>query len=1164
MKVKKIELVGFKSFADRTEVHLGQGVTCVVGPNGCGKSNISDAIRWVFGERSAKLLRGTRMEDVIFNGTEFRKLMGFAEVSLVIDNEDEKLPLQYAEVVLTRRLYRSGQSEYFLNRTPCRLRDILDLILDTGMGSNSYCMIEQGRVDSVINADPQERRFLIEEAAGISKYKVKREEALRKLERTEQNLLRIRDIVSEVQRNIQYAEKQARRAERYKVQFESLKKLEITQAFLDLSELAGQKRVEEIKKEELARSLAKLEAELREISIREEDGKRSLEEILENETGQASQSFELRSELHSVQQKREFNEERLRTSRDRQFEIEKEQELLKGQGVELERGLEAKFGERRGSEEERRTVTEALQKEEERFETTEKEVVERKTEQEDLKTALFETASQLTQVTNEANRLKAFLETTEQQHWKGGETRARLLTEKEALETKHLSYQGERDGIRPDLSQIRNEIESVGKEATEKRLKLQEFLSRMKLLEELEETREETERKLLASFRGTRLQGRLVQSLREVLQIKVGYEAAVEAVLGAFAQGVVAEDVDTARGLLQEMAAAHLGPCGILIRSLVKPNGRQVRKPAVSHPQVQHAIREVVCVQGGLEPLFEPLFENVFVVEDFSPENLGELLPLSQEAKLVTKQGILLGPEARIFFRNGRLSSDQGPFQRQAEIHHLRNLCQALEFDLENLRQKKGELEERFLHREREEKLTDEKKREVLHIAEEIRVLEAEAQDTAKEASRIAHQLEELEAKARDFEEREKDLLVRQREIDAQVAELQRKREGQIQILTRLKTLLESYDERVRVGGENDALLRAQIEKVRTRQGRLEEEHQELSRRIHEVMAEQKALLLQQETVDQEQKEAERVLNETRGRKAFQEEKYRDLLKQLSQRENQAKEVREGLHGGELKLMELSYREKNITERLEQSYHLDFNELRGEDFLNKGGDRAALEEEIRSLRERVESFGPVNLLAVEEYEELKQRYDFLAGQEKDLGEARESLLEAIRKINRTTKTLFAETFAQAQVSFQEYYRILFGGGHAELLLLEPGPGEESQEAGVDIMVRPPGKKLQHISLLSGGEKALTAMALLFALFRIKPSPLAVLDEVDAPLDEANIDRFLNVLRTFRDSTQFLIITHNRKTIAMGDFLYGVTMEESGVSKIVSVKVSPAEEKVAAV
>ena len=1184
MRVKKIELIGFKSFADRTEIHLHPGVTCVVGPNGCGKSNISDALRWVFGERSAKLLRGLRMEDVIFSGTDFRKPMGIAEVSIYLDNTDHKLPLAYDEVVLTRRLDRSGQSQYFINRTACRLRDILDLILDTGMGSNSYSMIEQGKVDFIVNADSEERRFLIEEAAGISKYKVKKEEALRKLEKTEENLLRIRDILAEVQKNIQYAERQAKRAERYRLQFDEVKKLETQKAFADLAELTREKNAEESKKTAAASSLQALDRHLRELVQKEEEQKRVLQEILDRESEWTQRFYELRSESGALTQKREFNRERLSQYDRRQIEIAKEEELLTQRLASLESEIETKSQETSKFDQDYQSIERKYQEEKSAFEGREIQSKEKQTETEALKTLLFENAARLAQTQNELNRLQTLLERTRHEQHKQEETRVRLLREKETFEKRRivhreelaaLAQEGQSEGLAKETtgkrtSELNTEIARLEKEVTEKRLKIQEVSSRMKLLSELEETAEESERKLLASLSGSPLERKLIRTLRDILQIQTGYESAVEAVLGAFAQGVVAEDVETAKGLLVEMAETHAGPCGIFIQSLVRPNGKHPASARPAHSKVRHALLEVVTVRQGFEALFEPLFTNVFVVEDFSPEDLENLLPLAAELRLVTRQGILLGPQARIFFRNGRLSPHQGPFQRQGEIRTLRERSDELHREIREIEARKEELvreiqaventaeasEERYrdglIRKEALDSLIQGLEERLASLEEEIRVLEFEQNEGRAEEEIARERIKELEILLQGLQQKEAELASQQKSLEKESQLLQAGREEKLQELSRLKTLLENHEERLRMSAANHKLLSTQIQGDRERITRLTTEAQENEARIQEIRREEETCEVRQKELGGRREEVERQLVEIRGRRSFQDEKHREVEKVRGESERQAQTLRDDLHRQEMAFMELTYRERTIFERMEQTYHVKLSELNAEEFLKEPVETAVLEEKIQALKERVESFGPVNLLAEEEYQELKQRHDFLAAQEKDLNEARESLLEAIRKINRTTKTLFAETFAKAQALFQEYYQILFGGGHAELILTET---EESQEPGIEILVRPPGKKPQHISLLSGGEKALTGVALLFALFRIKPSPLCVLDEVDAPLDEANIDRFLNVLRTFLDSTQFLIVTHNRKTIAMADYLYGVTMEESGVSKLVSVKVA---------
>ena len=1184
MRIKKIELIGFKSFAGRTEIHLGEGVTCIVGPNGCGKSNISDAIRWVFGERSAKLLRGIHMEDVIFNGTEFRKPLGIAEVSITIENEDRRLTIEYDEVVLTRRLDRSGQSEYFINRTACRLKDILDLILDTGMGSNSYSMIEQGRVDMVISADPDERRFLIEEAAGISKYKVKKEEALRKLERTEQNLLRIRDIVSEVQKNIQYAEKQAQRAERYKTQFENLKKLEIQKAFLDLFGMDHQIKTEETKKENLCASERILGKELEEIRTKQREQKSLLDEVLKTESQDATRCFELKSEHRSLTEKREFNQLRLQESQRRQIEIAKEQEILSGNRVDLEKQVQIKILEGEQMKEERQKAELSLTDEKLRFDQLEKEINEQKAEAEKTKYLLFENAAELARFRNEWNRLKTLLETSQYQEGKRKETAEKILAERKDLQRRVVSYGEELSQMNSHLQEIRKEketaaqkvsdgdqeLETLTYQISEKQATFQEFTSRLKLLQELEEKRDETERQLLNAFSNDSLGRKLVRGLGDVLRIEKGYEAAVEAVLGFFAQGLIAEDVETAQKLVTEMSRHHTGPCGIFIRSLSTVKEQEISKALPLHQGIEHSLSKFVQVHDEFKFLFEPLFEKVYVLRDFSWDHLPELLPLAWNAQLVTKQGILLGPDSRIFFRNGKLSPDHGPFRRQAEIHQLQESCAGFESELETLQKNLEEKRKEILIQEREKDSCGEREKEILvrreafesllhglkerllHLEEEIRVVEFEEVEAGQEmAGRHSRSLQ-LENQIAGGEAEEKKFLSYQVLIEQNLHECQLRREEQIQKLARLKNILENHEERWRMTASSEFLLKDQIEKIRERLARLEQESEELSRRICEIHQTERVLMGKFEKLEIDQKESENRLSESRGRRAFQEQILLDSSNQLSEKEIHLREFQSSLHELELKLMDGNYRRKNLFERLEQTYQIKLHELNPQDFLVEEETRVTLEEKIKTMRERVAGFGPVNILAVDEYQELKQRYDFLADQEKDLNEARESLLEAIRTINRTTKNLFQDTFNQAQTFFQEYFKTLFGGGHAELVLTQ---NEEGEEAGIDIVVRPPGKKLQHISLLSGGEKALTAMGLLFALFRIKPSPLCVLDEVDAPLDEANIDRFVNVLRTFLESSQFIIVTHNRKTIAMGDSLYGVTMQEAGVSKLVSVKVN---------
>ena len=1159
----------------------------MVGPNGCGKSNISDAIRWVLGERSAKLLRGSQMQDVIFNGTDFRKPLSMAEVSLIVDNADHRLAIPYEEVVFTRRLYRSGESEYLLNRTPCRLKDILDLILDTGMGSNAYSMMEQGRIDFILSADPEERRFLIEEAAGISKYKVKKEEALRKLERTEQNLLRVRDIVNEVKRNIQYAERQARRAAQYKAKFDTLKTLEIRKAFLDLSRLGIERKQEEDIAQGLRQEIEGIEAGTRGFLEQQSRQKDSLDKIIKDESDEETRRFESRSEFQSVTQKREFNRERLQEFRARQIEIDRELVNLCSEIEQLEKEIQTRFLEREEFELEHAKIEQKFQQEKTEFEAVNERHKDRKSGLEKISNLMFEQASGLAELRNELNRLDHVKVTGERERKRGEEIRQKLAGERVALERKRIAYQegtaraaletGEIESqkveVAGQLDRYREDLNRLEKQIEEKRTKNQEINSRLQLLRELEETASEMERKLLASFSQEGLSRKLVRSLKEVLRVERGYESAVDAVLGAFAQGLIAEDVETAKGLMAEMGQIHAGPCGIFIQSLIKPTGQVRTKHPLSYPSTRRPIQTVVEIQQGLEPLFETFFEDVYVVEDFSSEKLGELLPLAQNLRLVTKEGILLGPEARIFFRNGRLSPNQGSFHRQGEIEKLTSVAEGLTREIETLEAAKDEKRTKVADLEQAKESLTEKGREQmiakeatesllrgladreLSLGEELRVLEFEMKEFKNELEQGCGRQDEILQKVNCLETTQKKLNSQRDAVSQELESIQNEREMKMQALARLTALFENHAEKLRSLETGERLLRTQLQGAHERTDRLQQEGKDLGRRIQEIRSEELRLEARQKELETEQEKINAALSEIRGRKGFQAEELRKITLFVTEGDHKLSSLKDNLHQRELALMELSYRDRNIVERIEQAYQVRMGELKIEDFVQGETDLTGLEEEIRSLKENVQSFGAVNLLAVEEYDELKKRFEFLAAQENDLNQARESLLEAVRKINRTTKALFSETFEKVQAAFLEHFKILFQGGHAELILLD---GENPQESGVDIFVRPPGKKPQHISLLSGGEKALTALALLFALFRIKPSPFCVLDEVDAPLDEANIDRFLTVLRSFLGSTQFLIVTHNRKTIAMGDFLYGVTMEESGVSKLVSVKMMPQE------
>lgn len=1184
MRLKKVEIVGFKSFADRTLVYFDKGVTCVVGPNGCGKSNISDSIRWVLGERSAKMLRGSKMEDVIFAGTQFRKPVAFAEVSLTIDNQDRGLPIDYNEVTITRRLHRSGESEYLINKTSCRLKDVQDLILDTGIGSNSYSMIEQGRIDHILNADAEERRFLIEEAAGISKYKVKKEEAIRKLERTEQNLLRLKDIVAEVQRNIQYAERQARRAERYREQFEKLKDLEIRRAFFDLGQISA---VRSELEEARGRYMADIEGivqAIAEIRNQQEGLAQGLSEIMEKYSAIEGQRYDLKGRFDQNDQQLRFNQEKRVEFASRKGQIHQERIQLDQQLMRSQAEIEVKNEEVVSIGNQKSDVQTAFETARLTLEQAENHLEASKTLFNDSKAASFEAASEAAKVRNDYHRLCAYLDSQVEQRKKqdAGATRYQQELEQWAarkidcekslreLEERVSLLSEQKAAQEEQLKSLKAELESYSDKIESAERQLHEMQTRRAMLKEIDEAAGLSQETLLEGF--SEEERSLMHQLRDLIKVESGYEAAVESVLGDFAKALVTENGNAAYKLLAEMSARKSAPAAFLVKSPESVPAPE-ETAAVQDPQgplYSLPISRFVSMNDAYRPLLNSFFNSTFVIENLTEENFLEAVRGSAQCRLVTKDGTVLGPAGRLFFRQGQISAEQNLFKRGSEIEDLTQQIAARENDLEQWQTAAArilslgeELQEALkvtdhtvmeskLQRESFEQLRKGLQDRLGTFQRELDLIFSEQEEMRVREEEAVAQRTQLEIDMMRTEEKQRQIRSEQENIVRDMERMERTKAEAVRDYSDQKAKLDALrqrekflEEACRLLSEQQGRDRARIENLEAETLRIQEREEILSQEDGRVRQEQDELAAKIQEADLQLA----MVRQDRDRIQQEMQQIEQMLVESQDRKHQNEEA---LHEVEKRGMDLGYQEKNIHERLLQSYKIELQSLQPELYALSEEELSAVSEQVDELRRKIESIGTVNLLAIEEYDELKQRHDFLMGQQKDLEDARDSLMEAIRKINRTTKGLFETTFQEVQKAFGEYYQTLFRGGEAKLVLIDE---TNPLESGVDIHVRPPGKKLQHMSLLSGGEKAMTAMALLFSLFKIKPSPFCVLDEVDAPLDEANVDRFLAVLRTFLKSSQFIIVTHNRKTIAMGDSLYGVTMQEAGVSKIVSVKVS---------
>ncbi len=1180
MYLKKIEIFGFKSFADKTEIVFEPGVTCVVGPNGCGKSNISDSIRWVLGERSAKLLRGSKMEDVIFSGTEFRKPLNIAEVSLTIDNTDQKLPIQYEEVVITRRLHRSGESEYLLNRTPCRLKDIQDLILDTGIGSNSYSMIEQGRIDHILNAEAEERRFLIEEAAGISKYKVKKEEALRKLERTEQNLLRLNDITSEVERNIRYAERQAQRAERYKEQFERLKTLEIKKAFFESNLLIKQLKVLEDERSLHSTKLNELEEKVAIQNTSAKEVEKRLQELETSFFDQESARSEAKQELNSIESQEHFNTERIDFLKLAAEKALGEVESLTKRHESLKSEIENKQTEHSQLS----SLLNELEGDKNQLELKQQGLSQKAVstdEQNRQQAVLFDLAHRLSDLRNLVHKMHAELIAAQRTKTSLNESYQKLSGAKESyllkqnsIKEQHSDYQKKRSEIELELAQeiknreqLERNLENVRNELTEIKTKKTKLEGQIRLLEELARAGGPDPKKIAAHH--DRILKNVTKAFLDLVQIEPGYELAAEAALSEMLCAVVTNNLDSAQQLLHSLTQSGFEQATILIN---EKNSKAFAEDEtnVSHPLIKKRLRDVVRTSTNYSGLFRKLLHGVYVIDDLTSKAIQELAPLAQNYKFVAKTGSNFGPNLQINLRNVRYTPERSAFARKEELTKLsQELGQTTEVENKlNLSLKQHEAQivtlkehEQVFNRKILESQSSLMQHEgtltsvheyVNKIDEEMKLISHEIKSNQTEVNRFENELKNLNVQlagleAEENKEKEYLQLIQKQLESHQIS----KNEIETQ-MSQITSKIDLTIEKQQSSKKTAEFLKSQLDEITNHISTLSSERQVSFQKTTQLQEDLERFVSQKENV------AKRLFEHSVQAEQLKRERAEVLilrnqaLEEAQKTAKSAEELKQKFHNLSLQEMELNHQKNSILQELQSRYKITLSLLNPADFPLMPEEVEEEKTEIERLREKLDSIGTVNLLAIDEYHELKERYDFLNNQKTDLTESKESLLEAIRKINRTTKRLFEETLVRVRESFREYFRTLFGGGYADLVLIDE---QNPFESGLDIVARPPGKKLQHITLLSGGEKALTAIALLLSLFSVKPSPFCVLDEVDAPLDEANNDRFLNVLKPFLITTQFIVVTHSRKTIAVGDALYGVTMQEAGVSKLVSVKLS---------
>jgi chromosome segregation protein len=1189
MRIKEIELVGFKSFVDKTRLSFEDGISGIVGPNGCGKSNIVDALRWVMGEMSAKSLRGSEMQDVIFNGSDTRKPMGMAQVSVLFSCEDGVYPSGYeemAEIQVTRRLFRSGESEYMINRRPCRLKDVVDLFLDTGVGSRAYSIIEQGQIAKIISAKPLERRVLIEDAAGISKYRVKREEALRKIEATQTNLARVNDVIFEIKRSVASLQRQAAKAERYHEFKAELKELDLELAARDRELLVRQA---EQTRDSIARltdlkqaAAAKLDAEdarLAALRLEVLEHEKAIAQAAEKVAllRAAVRDDETRRDLltrdidHLEAQVNLWTEE-VDAARERIAALEQDAALAAAEIESLGAKAQTADAELAANQQ---TLHEAQARRQEL--DTSAEAARRELLRLAGRQASLDRAVQGHEENLASQRRQAAANETRRGELDAGVAHA--AAESEALRVKLASLQDERVKAERESTEKKSRLVNLRADADLRRQKMQTardaFDKTRVRLESLEEMRRNLEgyqygvRRIMEVARQEG--GALNESsesilgvLAEKIEIDPEFETALEAVLGERLQAVVVSDQDAGAVAADYLKAEKAGR-GSFVPQQPRRADAPPPPPAHTIDQTLGPLARLVRVHPDYQQAADALLENVLLVDD-----LATAVRLHKEngytGGFVTLDGEVVDGAGTI--TGGQVDAvASGILQKKREIAELTE--QAARYG-DALKKAEGEFyaHEGMVARLQEviaqlQKQLDDNRIAMAEASGELRRatneherLRAEKEKLAAAAAQLAAQIAALEnrqtAERRELDEINRALHAARHAADektaAQIAlasEIDGRQKAVAEAMLRVNNLRQEQrnaaarrDSRLHAKDEAGALVAKRFEQI-AQARETQEKHRTAIGAITQGLSEKITAL---EAGEREAVGVREGVDEQIARVDQAEGAIKLLRRDLDGYERE-------IHAADLTASQIQLKREHVAERLREKYQMELADLPAPAD-EAEMDTEALRVRAQEIANRIAQMGEVNPNAVEEYAEQKQRLDHYETQKADLENAIAELKAAIAKINKTSKERFVETFELVSHKFAEVMPVLFGGGSAKLLLTEP---DDPLESGLDIVIRPPGKKLTNVNLLSGGEKALASIGLIFSIFLVKPSPFCLLDEVDAPLDDANIFRFNALVEQMAAHSQVLLITHNKSTMEVADALYGVTMQEKGVSRLVSVK-----------
>ena len=1182
MYLKRLEMYGFKSFADKTVLDFKPGITTVIGPNGSGKSNISDCIRWVLGEQSMKSLRGSKSEDIIFAGTQNRKSLGYAEASIIFDNSDSKLPIEYQEVTVTRRIYRSGESGYFINKTPCRLKDIQELFMDTGIGKDGYSIIGQGKIDEILSNKSEDRRHIFEEAAGIVKYRTRKQESEKKLEQTKLNLLRINDIISEIEVNIDSLKIQSEKAKKFLSLREELKSIELGLFLYNIEDYKN--KIKEFEENIEIFETQKVKEEEKSNNLQEEREllKENIDKLLEEIERTQNLGFEGNQRKEQFLSDIKVNEERIQNNISNYERFEIEEQELENKNKELEEEKNQKISKKDSLYLNKDKFVKELEEKEQELEKYSQTLSSQEIEIENKKQIVQKNIDEKYEIIANVNIEKTNVENLNKKEVQIKNELSDTISELDSVRDRKEEFSKSFYDIEKKKNDLEKQIGFMKEEKDKSSSKKDEFDQKINLLESEYRIKESRYKFLVETEKEKEGYQRSVKSLLEAIEknssLKAGvhgvlaslisvdkkYENAIEIALGAAIQNIVTNTEEEAKKLVKYLKENKLGRASFLPITSVKGNKiGKIKDSGISG--VVGVASDLIDYDKKYEGIVLNLLGKTIVVE-----NIDSAVELAKKNgysfKIVTLTGDVINP-------SGAISGGSTPTKtvsilgREKEIKSLELELKKINNEIDKVKEEKEkyinsikDMLDKFEFVQKEfrdvEIVYATEKQKIDNLDLEILKLEAKRDKLKDDIEAVIEERKQALLKQEEYNEKQKNIDEENDSLNKVIEEFTNlNKDNQRYIddlnfdITNLKISVSSFDEsensineiveRIEQDVKNNLL---SIDNKRKLREEIKEENNKLEAKCIEIKIQienlEKEILGSSEKVE--------VLKQERIQKN---ENLNSLEVAVQEQMVKLEEIRNQISKIDLKKSKIELEQNQIINKMWEEYELTPNNV--EEY-KEVKNPSEVQKQVNSLRSEIRELGSINIDSIQEYKETKERYDFLSEQRYDLEESSNKLRKVINEMTETMKKQFSEQFKIINKNFGEVFTELFGGGKAELKLVDE---ENILESGIDIEVQPPGKKLQNMMLLSGGERAFTAIAILFAILKINPAPFCVLDEIEAALDDVNVFRFADYIKRFTKETQFLVITHRKGTMEAADTVYGITMEEKGISKLLSMKLN---------